>query len=368
MFIPLLFLRLQGNPENFYDHVKNHQDIPLVTLLYVSWCPHCQQLHPNFEAISKEYEKNQELATMEINCSQEEEFCKSLGINTFPTFIVGLYNQTKQVSFYRSTTGLQKDFVRLLKIKNRKYNEEVGKPLETKYPYYEITVCDDDEETKKNVDVAIATLQHMDIRRFHVKYSADPKPEISAVLDDDFKVYFTQAPTSYNITDFIKQNSIAIFGQWSLSSISNLDKRIAIFVPKSKSDFDKYRHIAHKYYDRFVWVDDSGTHRYNLVDSYFHLKKPDLPAIVIMDSKATYYTALKNIDDQSKLKDYEGQIERDVFVKNYFKINVKHEQMKNGLSVIGKLFLKVFFGVLSVILIILFVYIKIDENKQKKLD
>ena len=376
MFLFLLSLWINGNEQAFYDYLRHKQDIPLLSLLHVDWCGHCKKTKPVFEEVTKMFDNPEDIAFMEINCSAETEFCKKLEVNSFPAFILAFHNQSKEIIVRRTSQGMELDIRRIIKIKNRQYLKvgEKDSTINSKediYPYYEFITNPNDNEVNNNIDLALASISYINFNKFRVSTDEkvfESKPKISAILDENFTVEFTYEPTSFNIADFIAQNSHALLGPWTLSSITRVGRRVAILVPKTKDDYQKYKYLAERYYDKFVWLDDSGTQKYHLVSKYFHITKNDLPAIVIMDHKATYFTSMKNIDNLNNLARYQGKIESDELPKNYFKIDIQGAQIRNGLSVLGKLFLKIFFGVLSVLLLILFIYIKIDDSKQKKLD
>ena len=376
MFLFLLSVWIDGNEQSFYDHLRHNQDVPLVSLLHVDWCGHCKKTRPVFAEVTKRYKDSRDIDFMEINCTAETDFCKKLEINSFPAFVLAFHNQTKEIIIRRNTQGMEVDIVRLIKIKNKQYlkvgeNDKTAHSKESVYPYFEFLTNPKDAEVRNNIDIALATINYLNFNRFKVSTDDkvfESKPRITAILDENFSVEFEYEPTAFNIADFIAQNSHELLGSWTLSSINRVGRRVAILVPKNKDDYKKYKYLAERYYNKFVWLDDSGTEKYNLVSRYFHLTKENLPAIVIMDNKATYYTVCKNIDNANKLAECQGRIDRDELPKTNFKIDFQSAHLRNGLSVLGKLFLKIFFGVLSVLLIILFVYIKIDERNQKKLD
>ena len=369
MLFSLLALRLNGTHQNFYNQLRNNQDVPMIALFWAQWCGHCKRFYPIFQKVAKKYENNTDIVFMDINCTKEDGLCQKNDINVYPTVLLGLYNQTQRADVRRTEDGFEECVKRILKIKSRKYEKVVDEKKKIyELPVFKFIINNQDEETKKMVDVAIASMAEYNFNQFQVTYSSKAfvgKPKISAQVDEDFTVEMNAPISLYNIVDFLTQNSLPIFSPWSFSRIRKFDRRFVMLIPKDQKDFQTYRYLAHKYYKDFLWGDDSGAKRNDVYKKYFNITKKDVPALVIIDSKATYYTALKNLDDPHKLKEYEGYFERDVFQKNYFTMNIEHDNYISGFKYLGKLFLKVFVAVLAIVLAIVWIAIKIENRKVK---
>jgi protein disulfide-isomerase-like protein len=56
---------------------------------YAPWCGHCKELAPKWDKMAKEWEKQDQVLVASVDCTKEEEWCVSLGIQGFPTLLFG---------------------------------------------------------------------------------------------------------------------------------------------------------------------------------------------------------------------------------------------------------------------------------------
>lgn len=67
---------------NFYQSIK---DGNFFVKFYAPWCGHCKELAPTWEKLSQQQTSGVKIA--KVNCDEERELAKQIGITGFPTLI-----------------------------------------------------------------------------------------------------------------------------------------------------------------------------------------------------------------------------------------------------------------------------------------
>ncbi|CAB9518915.1 Protein disulfide isomerase [Seminavis robusta] len=56
---------------------------------FAPWCGHCKELAPHWERMAKEWENHKHVLVASVDCTQDESWCVSWGIQGFPTLLFG---------------------------------------------------------------------------------------------------------------------------------------------------------------------------------------------------------------------------------------------------------------------------------------
>lgn len=363
MIDSILMVWINGSQMGFINHLRKKQSIPMIAMFSIDWCPHCKQIAPIFNKVAKEYNDNENIVFTSIDCKNDEDFCRKMDISSYPSFILAMHNLTTNMPFLNNEKLLKNTISRVLEFKNFNF-KDVENNI---FPYFEFTVSGNDEISKNIIDIVIAS-SSLDFNRFKInernlQYLIEPKLVVH--IDKYLQVPMDEQFKPYQLQNFIKQNSIPIFGDWTFQTINHLNKRVAILLTNDITDYQKYKYLAKKFYDKFVWLNDNGVKQFDIASKYWSISKSDLPAIIIMDSKATYYSALKNINDSTKMIEYEGLLQRDVLQRNYFKVDFYSEQRSLRMKSTIIIFLQIFSGVTFVCLLAAYIFMKIKDNRKK---
>ncbi|PKY02910.1 protein disulfide isomerase [Aspergillus campestris IBT 28561] len=68
--------------DNFDEFIKEH-DLVLAEF-YAPWCGHCKALAPKYEEAATQL-KEKDIALVKVDCTEEEEVCRGLGVEGYPT-------------------------------------------------------------------------------------------------------------------------------------------------------------------------------------------------------------------------------------------------------------------------------------------
>ena len=73
------------------------KDKPSITLYYVDWCPHCQDVKPEWNKLEKSEEINKLCDVKRVNCEENEDIVEKKQIEGYPTIIYTDVNNNEEL-------------------------------------------------------------------------------------------------------------------------------------------------------------------------------------------------------------------------------------------------------------------------------
>lgn len=340
---------------------------PLFIFCFTSWCPHCKKARPGWEKFQEEVKEDNNFIACSLNCSSNEELCRSLKIRSLPTFLTYFHGDLREAKGFHDSQAYHQIGKKLSLIQQGKFiqrfNQIGNKIAFPRYPSFVFSFDytskiekNSENEFENNNNIEVNDLNSFD---FNVNNESDveameivsrviiasnsyqeeyfylnstenqsqkDKRHVKVFIDDDVSIEMKEEFTFDNILNFVKENCHQLFGDWSFMSLRSINKRFAVYVPKAKSDnkkekekkknSKKYSQIidsdvkkfAISKLDKFSWgsAKEFGEERFNKI---FKIKNSDLPAIVVIDIRLSRFAKLKKIKSHQEIEDFFNQVE-----------------------------------------------------------
>jgi protein disulfide-isomerase-like protein len=91
-----------------YNEVTGQKDKLVFTMVYATWCGHCNSLKPGYEAVSQTFADNDKVVIAKLDAPANEDFARNtLQIKSFPTLWLYKNGQRLDYSGARSQQGIE---------------------------------------------------------------------------------------------------------------------------------------------------------------------------------------------------------------------------------------------------------------------
>lgn len=83
-FNVILSTPIHLSDDNFTEFINETSKLPIFLKLWASWCPHCKEMEPQWDALTNINELDERVAIADIECEANRKSCKLYDGNSFP--------------------------------------------------------------------------------------------------------------------------------------------------------------------------------------------------------------------------------------------------------------------------------------------
>lgn len=158
---------------------------------FAPWCGHCQELAPKWKQMAQELENNENVLVASVDCTQEEAWCVSLGIQGFPTLLFG--DPSHGGVFLEAYNG-DKTYEALSEFANETLNKPICSPGD-------LTVCDG--SAKKKIH-EVWGLSDSDLEK-----DISQQERLIETAENEFRQKFDAMQATYDKEEFDHESQLA---------------------------------------------------------------------------------------------------------------------------------------------------------------
>lgn len=285
----LFALRVAFTDTNWYEYMGNSSTSPVIAMCFAQFCGHCRRALPSFQ----EFADSAPLTVGIMNCTEFSEFCdNNLSIHAYPTFLVKSHFGVDRVRIRPQPDTYQRLVDRLYQLENGSLLAPwTGHP--THFPTILFRFNPNDNENISIAQRAVLKVNLVLNLTFAIEYDSSlTEPQIVAHVDEE--IVKTAPFDPLNIKSFCEEHGHAIFGPWSMFSLSGVT-RLFVFIVNTDNDvITSFLPLAKEYYDKAQF--GAANPGFPLADavSTFKLSQEELPAAVILNLETYAHSNIPN--------------------------------------------------------------------------
>ena len=294
----LLLLRADLTDENWEKTMETYSDIPKFLFCFAEWCPHCKRAHPGWTKFGEEMVDRTDVLIGTVNCTNEKRICEEvLHVHYYPTFMVQLENETKEVRLMSMEATYPRVVERTLMRKNGTLVQEIeGAP--TEFPTVVFELNGTDEEGRKMAFDAAVDSTYLQSVKFAYNTSEAGGRRVVAWLDRDCVVEMNGEWTPEALAEFLSEHCHAVFGrEWSMWTVRQLKRKFTMVLSENETYLNELRPLAKEYQRELAFGIVGKQLPYSKAYQYFKASKKDLPLVVVVNLRDRMFVKLPKAGD-----------------------------------------------------------------------
>ena len=93
----ICFCKTETEEESTESMKGGSKNKPCITLYYVDWCPHCQDIKPEWDKLEKSKDINKLCDVKRVNCEENDAIVEEKAIEGYPTIIYTDVNNNEEL-------------------------------------------------------------------------------------------------------------------------------------------------------------------------------------------------------------------------------------------------------------------------------
>jgi hypothetical protein len=245
---------------------------------------------PHWKQLGYDFETDTDIIIGNLNCENQDAFCQSLSIKGFPTFLSSFRNSLGRPQFHERTYHTFVNEIFRLKDLRSAYSVFLDQIRNVASPPFLVRVAHSDSPNREVAERVIKDSGLGPLFAFDFKDDYIDNTSVIVQLDANRTRDMT-GPFEYQIVaDFVGDNLVVPFGDWTFAALWKLKRLFAIYYPLGDMDIPKDVRdwaLVHEYEVLFGNLKSLGKKNCR---ELFNISLDILPVVVFINPTAsTYY-------------------------------------------------------------------------------